>query len=194
MFCLVWIVLDVCISCCNCLISSLKVSSSFSDMDELGGGGNFSLRLLLFRALSLSMEAVGFFVLISTYVRLDFQGLISRPNFLGSFNNFQSGINVFNYSFLLNSVSESNKLFIYSGFCQSYTSFQGMLSKIVELISSSAFKLFNPKKTETFKLSLDGKKLTEHIQLHSNFLKFCKCYIQIHDKDENSTTFFSVLR
>ena len=68
MFCLVWIVLDVCISCCNCLIWALKVSSSFCDRPELGCAGNFSLRLLLFRALSVSMEGVGFFG-VNRYLR-----------------------------------------------------------------------------------------------------------------------------
>ena len=47
-------------------------------MDALGQAGTFSLRLLLFRALSLSMEWVGFFIFISTYIKLDFKSRYSR--------------------------------------------------------------------------------------------------------------------
>ena len=61
-------------------------------------------------------------------------------------------------------------------------------------MSSQAFKPFNAKKTENFKSSLVGKKFSEHIQIHSKFFKFYKCYIQIHDEDKNSGTSFSVLR
>lgn len=69
-----------------------------------------------------------------------------------------------------------------------------MLMKIVQLILNPAFKLLTTKMNETFKLSLIGKELSEHVQIHSKFLTFYKCYVQIHDKDKYSSTFFTVLR